>query len=379
MPLTSSAKSKTIWDGSYSTVTLHIFALSLLTPYHWNTTKPHIESELERAPRHSFEAVFTTEPLFPHMSTMATPLKYSIVYKRIHGLEISLDVHMPANAQSVPILLWFHGGGLLQGHREGIAPHMLESVNKYNHALISADYRLAPQVGMHEIMADVRDCIRFIRDPFGLARDLVLHGIVGPCTVDASRLAVSGSSAGGYLALLAGLYANPKPNVILPIYPITDPLGTFFTTSQPVTSKFDLERHVADDTVRPFLERDFSTAVANSAPNSDRRHMYSYMLSRANLADLLHFHTKPDPQHDRSNDTWRIAKQIESRRLPSTYIVHGTADSAVGVEQADEVVGAMLGEGLEVKYERLSGKEHVFDKDPREKLESMYEFMHKHV
>lgn len=304
---------------------------------------------------------------------MAAFPKKSLVYKTIKGLDITFDVYLPTNAQAVPILLWFHGGGLLQGHRQKVAPHMLESVERYSHALISADYRLAPQVGVQDIFADVNDCIAFIRSPDGLAAHL--KDATGPGAIDTTRLAVSGSSAGGYLALLAGLYVEPEPQVILPIYPITDPLGTFFITSQLGTStKVDV-----DATVQEYLDRN-AAAVANNDPGSSRGNMYSYMLAHANLAELLHFDTKDNPQHNSSNDKWRVARQIAKQRLPPAYVVHGTADLDVGVEQADEVVGVMVGEGLEVKYERLEGKEHLFDaKDPSEKLESMYEFMHKYV
>lgn len=304
---------------------------------------------------------------------MATQSRHTIVYKSVKGLEISFDLYLPPNAKAVPILLWFHGGGLLQGHREKVAPHMLESANKYSHALISADYRLAPQVGVQDIFADIQECIAFIRNPDGLAANL--KGVTAPGTVDTTRLAVSGSSAGGYLALLAGLYVEPKPQVILPIYPITDPLGTFFTTSQPGSS----QKGDINATVQPFLDRN-ATAAANNEPGSSRGNMYSYMLAHANLAELLHFETKEAPQHSSSNDKWRVARQIAKQRLPPAYIVHGTADLDVGVEQADEVVGVMVGEGLEVKYERLEGKDHLFDvKDPSEKLLAMYEFMHKYV
>jgi acetyl esterase/lipase len=304
---------------------------------------------------------------------MATLSKRSIVYKVVKGLEVSFDLYLPTDAKAVPVLLWFHGGGLLQGHREKVTPHKLESVEKHGHALISADYRLAPQVGVQDIFTDVGDCISFIRHPDGLAAHLMATEDEG--AVDVTRLAVSGSSAGGYLALLAGLYVEPKPRVILPIYPITDPLGIFFTTSQPGSSKAGN----VDATVQSYLDRAVA-AVANNVPGSSRGNMYSHMLSHANLAELLHFDMGSDPQHNSSNDKWRVAKQIANRRLPPTYIVHGTSDLDVGVEQADEVVGVMVGEGLEVKYERLDGKDHLFDaKDPREKLESMYEFMHKHV
>jgi acetyl esterase/lipase len=304
---------------------------------------------------------------------MATLSKRGIVYKVVDGLEITLDIHVPATAEAVPILLWFHGGGLLQGHRQGIAPHMLESVSKHNHALISADYRLAPQVGVREILEDVQDCVKFIRQSDGLASHLE-----GTSTVDTSRLAISGSSAGGYLALLAGLYLEPKPQVILPIYPITDPLGIFFTISQPGPSEVASKKREVDAAVQPYLDRN-AAPVANNASGTSRGQMYSYMLSHAALAELLHFDIVSHPQHNPSNDKWRIAKQIARRRLPPAYIVHGAADRAVGVEQADEVVGVMVGEGLEVRYERLSGKDHLFDVDPSETLQAMYEFMHKYV
>lgn len=87
---------------------------------------------------------------------------------------------------------------------------MRRGVQKYGYACVSADYRLAPQASVGEILDDVKDCIKFIRN------ELSSH--VDKGVLDVSRLAVSGSSAGGYLALLAGLYADPKPNVILPIY-----------------------------------------------------------------------------------------------------------------------------------------------------------------
>lgn len=37
----------------------------------------------------------------------------TVVYKTVAKLSISLDVYLPDNANKVPILLWFHGGGLL--------------------------------------------------------------------------------------------------------------------------------------------------------------------------------------------------------------------------------------------------------------------------
>lgn len=54
-------------------------------------------------------------------------------------------------------------------------------------------------------------------------------------------------------------------------------------------------------------------------------------------------------------------------------------DTAVGVEQADEVVGAMLGCGIEVKYERPPGKDHFLDAGPEYENEVFWAFMRKHL
>lgn len=238
---------------------------------------------------------------------------------------------------------------------------MKRGVMKYNYALVSADYRLAPQVSVQDIFEDVRDCITFIRT------ELATH--TSPGSLNTNRLAISGSSAGGYLSLLAGLYVDPKPKVLLPIYPITDPLGTFFTTSQ--LQKLGSSR-TDQATITEFLDPK-ADVVSNSAPGggSKRNKMYNYMLEKANLAALLHIVP--------GDDRFRIAKNIFDHRLPPTYIVHPDGDQDVGVEQSDEVVGVMIGLGLEVGYMRVHGQSHFFDLDDIIELEEMYTFMLRHL
>jgi acetyl esterase/lipase len=44
------------------------------------------------------------------------------LFKTVDGVEIGLDIYLPSTATSskpVPVLLWWHGGGLLQGTRKG--------------------------------------------------------------------------------------------------------------------------------------------------------------------------------------------------------------------------------------------------------------------
>ncbi|GAB7329395.1 hypothetical protein MBLNU13_g01187t2 [Cladosporium sp. NU13] len=210
---------------------------------------------------------------------------------------------------------------------------MYDGVRKWKYTLISADYRLAPQVAIQEIFEDVEDCIKFVRDPQGLAALLPAN------TMDSTRLAVSGSGGGGYLALLAGLHITPKPGVVLAISPISDPLGLFFTIPHPWVhwdefEEDDMPVGIAESLLAPSLDPN-GEAVAyhvddSLADGNPWRHLlYKYALHRANLGDLLHLGSTPNAQRDPANDKWRIAKQLDVRELPPTYIFHGTADDQV--------------------------------------------------
>lgn len=284
------------------------------------------------------------------------------------SVPIHLDVHYPTSPPStpLPLLIWFHGGGLLQGHRAKVAPHHIRGVTKHGYVLVSADYRLCPQVGVAEVVEDVKDCLQWC------ATELPNQPGLPP--LDPARIAVSGSSAGGYLALLAGLYCSGSaaPKVVLPIYPITDPFGTFFTEPQtPPRGKVDKA------VVAPFLDRDAAVQSCNASADSDdpRNNMYGYMMQEAILADLLHL--KP------GDDTFVVAPQILKKGsesgFPPTFIVHGDADRFVGVEQADEAVDALKKIGAIVEYERLKGLDHLFDTEEQVELDGYYAFTKKHL
>jgi acetyl esterase/lipase len=59
----------------------------------------------------------------------------------VGSLQIKLDLYLPSSSNGkAPILVWFHGGGLLMGSRGIIKPHTF-SVLKHGYALVSPDYR----------------------------------------------------------------------------------------------------------------------------------------------------------------------------------------------------------------------------------------------
>lgn len=57
----------------------------------------------------------------PYLCQIMTEL-LEIPYIRVNELDVIVDIYIPANASSerpVPAVVWWHGGGLVQGTRKG--------------------------------------------------------------------------------------------------------------------------------------------------------------------------------------------------------------------------------------------------------------------
>jgi acetyl esterase/lipase len=107
----------------------------------------------------------------------------NVVYKRIGDIRLMLDIYLPPNAdkKKLPVVMFFHGGGLQNGSKDaiGIKRDVIESLAKEQIAYISVNYRL---INFNDIFAkdcttDAKDALRFIKKEghkFGLDADKVV-------------------------------------------------------------------------------------------------------------------------------------------------------------------------------------------------------------
>ncbi|MBF6196256.1 alpha/beta hydrolase [Nocardia implantans] len=105
-----------------------------------------------------------------------------------------LDLYRPRHGASRlphPVVVWVHGGGWFTGDRT-LLPDPRPLLRR-GIAVASIEYRLSGTALFPAQLHDVRDAIRFLRTG---AADL---------SVDPRRIGVWGASAGGHLAVLAGL------------------------------------------------------------------------------------------------------------------------------------------------------------------------------
>ena len=119
-------------------------------------------------------------------------------------------LYRPSAAGDLGLLVYFHGGGWVIGDLESHDNVCRSLANRSGHAVLSVDYRLAPE---HPFPAALGDSIQATRWAHANAAEL---------GCDANRIAVGGDSAGANLAaVVAQIAPIPLCHQML-IYPVTD-------------------------------------------------------------------------------------------------------------------------------------------------------------
>lgn len=132
------------------------------------------------------------------------------------GHQVPVSVWMPARpGPATGVLVWIHGGGMISGtHRGPELPGLLALAREADLAVVSVDYRLAPE---NPHPAPVEDCHAVLAWAFVKAEAWGL---------DAARVVVAGASAGGGLAAATCLLTRDRggrlPRAQMLLYPMLD-------------------------------------------------------------------------------------------------------------------------------------------------------------
>jgi acetyl esterase/lipase len=87
-------------------------------------------------------------------------VKSTHTFKTVGTLAIQADVYRPNDTQVRPVVVWIHGGALIMGNRSSVPKNLLDLCRAEGYSLVSLDYRLAPEVKLPDIIADIEDAFR---------------------------------------------------------------------------------------------------------------------------------------------------------------------------------------------------------------------------
>jgi acetyl esterase len=129
------------------------------------------------------------------------------------GNSLRLRIYRPKSSnETLPVLLWIHGGGYILGSVDGDDQLCLGFVKTANCVVVSVDYRLAPE---HPYPAPIEDCYAALKWIADNAEHL---------NIDPNRIGVAGASAGGGLTAALTLLARDRqyPSLCfqMPLYPM---------------------------------------------------------------------------------------------------------------------------------------------------------------
>ncbi|BGP20255.1 hypothetical protein JCM10213_003064 [Rhodosporidiobolus nylandii] len=293
-------------------------------------------------------------------------------FKEVNGHKVHLEVWLPEEGQRkegggpVPVVAWVHGGGFFDGAAGDCSDVNLLPTLARGWAFASLEYRQVPQVTLDETIQDVRDACEFIRSG-------KLDEALGGGKVDGQRLAVTGASAGGALAVFASYTLSPPPKVVYSLYgslnllhpsynaPVQFPSGHIDFSE--VSSHLDPNGPVVSHSP---AEVDFSTMVAQG-----RTRACFWAVQEGKVLPLstrakepVNLQNPPEQlKKYRATNLVEAAKDVKND-IPPTVCLHGKDDLMVPATLSKELVELLQSKGVEAEYIEAPGKNHGFDLVP---------------
>ncbi len=228
-----------------------------------------------------------------------------------------LDIYRLRNARvgKMPVLLQVHGGGWVYGHKQQQALPLMLHLAARGWICVSMNYRLGPRATWPEPIVDVKRAIAWIKE----------H--IADYGGDPNFVVVTGGSAGGHLASLAALTPND------PEYqPGFEEIDTSLDACVPLYGVYDLLDR-SGSRVKQGMEW-FLTRALMKRPPSEAREMW-----------------------EQASPVTRV-----TAGSPPMFIVHGTYDSLVFIDDARVLVQRLREVARNpVVYAEVPGAQHAFD------------------
>ena len=266
-----------------------------------------------RRARVNWFPVIVAAVLFPSLAVAQTVrVQKDIVYAKVDGMSLALDLYMPAGVDSPPLIVWVHGGRWMNGDKSDAPTAFVER----GIATASLDFRQSTQARFPAMVHDIKAAIRFLRakaSTYGYRAD---------------RIAIGGTSSGAHLAALVGVSNRHKA--------LEGNLGDHLGTSSDVHAILSY-----------YGASNLMTILAQSTP-------YGVGVRKPALEALL----GATPDHARELATLASPVSHVDRSDPPLLLFHGDQDPQMPINQSHELHGAYEALGLDVSFDVVHGGVH---------------------
>jgi acetyl esterase/lipase len=246
-------------------------------------------------------------------SQNAVSEKIVFTYKTVNGHAIKANIFLPTVKEKHPVLVYFHGGGFFFGNRDqGLDDPLKDKLLANKYAVVSADYRLAPETKLNEILQDVSDIIKWIKTNGEQKFNL-----------DKNKIVAAGGSAGGYLALSTGFSKISMPNAIIAI---STPTGFSAANIQ----MGDLS--VLKQPGSPY--HNVKDSIVSYGDYTSRMDLWRFLArNRLGQYEVFGFDPATEPK---KLDRFTLTNNVKSD-YPPTLLIHARNDNLVDLGQVTEL------------------------------------------
>lgn len=291
------------------------------------------------------------------------PEKKTYTYKTVEKCEIKADVYRPPDDKVRPVAVWIHGGALIVGDRSGMSARLRDALLAAGYAVVSIDYRLAPETKLPAILDDVRDAFRWVREQ-------------GPelLRIDPKRLAVLGGSAGGYLTLTTGYRVAPRPRALVAFWGYGDVAGDWYAKPDPFYR------------TKPLVPKEEAYKVIGgpvlSEPPAKNERGRFYLYCRQNglwPQEVVGLDPLKEPK---AFDPFCPVRNVTAD-YPPTLLIHGTRDTDVPYGQSADMAKELARRKVEHELITVADAGHGLSGAKPEEVTKIYgrvvEFVNKHL
>jgi acetyl esterase/lipase len=244
-----------------------------------------------------------------------TPKHKDVVYAKVDGKDLALDIYLPAGVSTPLLVVWVHGGAWRSGTKASAPLAFVDN----GFATASLDFRQSTDARFPAQVHDIKAGIRFLR---AKAKDFGYR---------ADRIAIGGSSSGGHLAALVGVTNGNKE--------LEGTLGDYVQQSSSVNAILDY-----------YGASNLMTILSQSTPHGLSVREPALQLLLGGLPDRV------KPLAELASPVNHVDKND-----PPLLLIHGDQDPQMPINQAHELQGAYERLGLDVQFDVVHGAAHGGD------------------